>query len=142
MIDIYGLNKGKKKSPEHVEKIRLSKICKTHSEETKLKNSLAHSGDKHWAFGKSLSEEHKSKMRKAKEKISKAVVEIFDDGSYTEYVSIRDTVRCTGMPKTTIMTRCTKNETEVKLYNDNRNSYFCYKNNINKHGSTKTTTKF
>ena len=42
-----------------------------HTEETKKHLSINNSGDKHWAYGKHLSEEHKNKISSIKRKISK-----------------------------------------------------------------------
>ncbi len=44
---------------------------RNHTEETKKHLSINNSGDKHWAYGKNLSQEHKDKISSIKRKISK-----------------------------------------------------------------------
>jgi hypothetical protein len=53
--------KGKKFSPEHIEKIRIANTGKKHTEETKRKLSETHKGKTTWISGKTMSDEVRAK---------------------------------------------------------------------------------
>lgn len=87
---------------------------KKHSEESKLKMSISRSGKNNWRYGTHLTEEEKSKYRKA-QKSSKKVVQLDMSGNYLrEFDSQGEAAKYIGCCSSNISECCRGKRKQVK----------------------------
>lgn len=119
-------------STEHRQKMRNSHIGNKHSEETKLKISIAQKGEKGNNFGKKASEETKAKLRMASvgripKKRNLSEEELIKNRNQptckpceingVKYISVRDASRQLNISRTTIRRRLLSNSKQFKDWN-------------------------
>ncbi len=101
--------KGKVISDETKIKMRDAHIGMTSTEETKQKLSASNSGEKHWNYGGTITEEH---LQKIKEANHKPIYSIDKDGNRMDFKSLKEAFVFLGKKETGGISDCISGKTK------------------------------